>query len=141
LRCYRHYNHCLGLFKQSLTKATVDAIDRDDIMDFQAYLYKLGLSARTVRHKTIIVTSFLKTLGVRGLLGKSDWPSYTEEDPEIYTREELRKFFSACTPDEFLLFQFFLHSGFRDADTWQNRSPEGRRCSSAVAHRAARQRS
>ena len=113
---FSHYNHCLGLFKLSLTKATVDAIDRDDIMDFQAYLYKLGLSARTVRHKTIIVTSFLKTLGVRGLLGKSDWPSYTEEDPEIYTPEELRKFFSACTPDEFLLFQFFLHSGFRDAE-------------------------
>ena len=113
---FSHYNHCLGLFKQSLTKAAVDAIDRDDIMDFQAYLYKLGLSARTVKHKTIIVTSFLKTLGVRGLLGKSDWPSYTEEDPEIYTPEELRKFFSACTPDEFLLFQFFLHSGFRDAE-------------------------
>ena len=113
---FSHYNHCLGLFKQSLTKAAVDAIDRDDIMDFQAYLYKLGLSARTVKHKTIIVTSFLKTLGVRGLLGKSDWPSYTEEDPEIYTPEDLRKFFSACTPDEFLLFQFFLHSGFRDAE-------------------------
>ena len=113
---YRHYSHALDLFKQSLVKATVDAINRDDMMDFQASLYKRGLSARTVKHKTIIVTSFLKTLGVRDLLGKGDWPSYTEEDPEIYTPEELRAFFAACTPEEFLLFQFFLHSGFRDGE-------------------------
>ena len=113
---FRHYSHCLGLFKQSLAKTSMDAIDRDDMMDFQAYLYKLGLSARTVKHKTIIVTQFLKVFGVRGLLNKGDWPTYTEADPTIYTPEELQKFFEVCTPDEFLLFQFFLHSGFRDAE-------------------------
>jgi integrase/recombinase XerD len=113
---FSHYRHCLGLFKQSLTKTTMDAIDRDDMMDFQAYLYKLDLSPRTVKHKTIIVTSFLKVFGVRGLLNKGDWPSYTEDEPEIYTPEELQRFFQACTPGEFLLFQFFLHSGFRDAE-------------------------
>jgi len=113
---FRHYSHTLDLFKKSLAKTTIHAIDRDDLMDFQASLYKLKLSARTVKHKTIIVTSFLKTLGVRDLLGKGDWPSYTEEDPEIYTPEELQKFFSACTSEEFLLFQFFLHSGFRDGE-------------------------
>jgi integrase len=113
---FRHYSHCLGLFKQSLAKASMDAIDRDDMMDFQAYLYKLGLSARTVKHKTIIVTQFLKVFGVRGLLNKGDWPTYTEAEPVIYTPEELQKFFEACTPDEFLLFQFFLHSGFRDTE-------------------------
>ena len=113
---FTHYSHTLTLFKQSLTKATVDAIDRDDMMDFQAFLYKQGLSARTVKHKTVIVKSFLNTVGVRGLMNKGDWPRYTEEDPEIYTPEELKKFFAACTPDEFLLFSFFLHSGFRDGE-------------------------
>jgi integrase len=113
---FRHYSQTLDLFQQSLVKATVDAINRDDMMDFQASLYKLGLSARTVKHKAIIVTSFLKTLGVRDLLGKGDWPSYTEEDPEIYTPEELQRFFAACTPEESLLFRFFLHSGFRDGE-------------------------
>jgi len=46
---FTHYRHSLTLFKQSLTKATVDAIDPDDMMDFQAFLYKQGLSARTVK--------------------------------------------------------------------------------------------
>jgi integrase/recombinase XerD len=113
---FSHYSHCLGLFKQSLTKASIDSIDRDDMMDFQAYLYKLGLSPRTVKHKTVIVMSFLKLNGVGKLLSKGDWPTYTEAEPEIYTPEELQKFFEACTPEEFLLFQFFLHSGFRDAE-------------------------
>ena len=111
-----HYNHALTLFKKSLTKATVDAVDRDDLMDYQEFLYKMGLSARTVKHKTTIVASFLKTVGVQKLLRKGDWPRYTEEDPESYSKEELKKFFQACTPDEYLLFQFFLQSGMRDAE-------------------------
>lgn len=111
-----HYNHALTLFKKSLTKATVDAVDRDDMMDFQEFLYKQGLSARTVKHKTVIVASFLKSFGVQKLLRKGDWPKYTEEDPESYTKEELKKFFQACTPDEYLLFQFFLQSGMRDTE-------------------------
>ena len=84
---FSHYSHCLGLFKQSLTKASIDAIDRDDMMDFQAYLYKLGLSPRTVKHKTVIVMSFLKLNGVGKLLSKGDWPTYTESDPEITFRQ------------------------------------------------------
>jgi integrase len=113
---YSHYNQTLTLFKKSLSKATVDAVDRDDMMDFQEFLYKLGLSARTVKHKTTIVASFLKTFDVPKLLRKGDWPRYTEEDPESYTKEELKKFFLACTPDEYLLFQFYLQSGMRDAE-------------------------
>ena len=113
---YNHYRHSLSLFKKSLSKASVDAIDRDDLMDFQEFLYKQGLSARTVKHKTIIVASFLKSVGVQKLLRKGDWPRYTEEDPESYTPEELKKFFDSCTADEFLLFQFFVQSGMRDAE-------------------------
>jgi integrase/recombinase XerD len=113
---YDHYNQTLTLFKQSLTKATIDAVDRDDMMDFQEFLYKKGLAARTVKHKTTIVASFLKTVGVQKLLRKGDWPRYTEEDPESYTKEELKKFFAVCTPDEYLLFQFFLQSGLRDGE-------------------------
>ncbi|WP_433965968.1 phage integrase SAM-like domain-containing protein [Tunturiibacter gelidiferens] len=67
---FSHYSHCLRLFKQSLTKASIDAIDRDDMMDFQAYLYKLGLSPRTVKHKTVIVMSFLKVNGVGTLFDR-----------------------------------------------------------------------
>jgi integrase/recombinase XerD len=121
---HRHYRHTLDLFKQSLTKGSIEEIDRDDLMDFQEFLYKLDLAPRTVKHKTTIVASFLKTVGVGRLLNKGDWPSYTEEDPESYTQEELTAFFAACTPDEYLLFQFFLHSGFRDTEVRHTQWPD-----------------
>jgi hypothetical protein len=35
---YVHYRHTPDLFKGSLEKATIQSIDRDDLMDFQAYL-------------------------------------------------------------------------------------------------------
>ena len=35
--------------------------------------------------------AFLKANGIRGLAKKNDWPRFTEEEPEIYEREELKK--------------------------------------------------
>jgi hypothetical protein len=40
--------------------------------------------------------AFLKANGIRGLAGKNDWPRYTEEEPEMYEKEELGKLFAAC---------------------------------------------
>jgi integrase len=46
-------------------------------------------------------------------LKKGDWPRTTEKGVEVYEREELEQFFKACNPDERLLFQTFLCTGFR----------------------------
>ena len=46
-----HYRHTLDLFKGSLENATIQSVDRGDLMDFQAYLYKLGMGAGTVKTK------------------------------------------------------------------------------------------
>jgi integrase/recombinase XerD len=60
--------------------------------------------------------SFLKTNGIRGLVGKNDWPWYVADEPEIYEREELSKFFTACKDDERLWFEFFLMTGLREQE-------------------------
>ena len=60
--------------------------------------------------------SFLKAQGIRGLVLKNDWPRYTEEEPEIYEREELEQLFAACDEDEQLWFQFFLTTGMREQE-------------------------
>ena len=44
--------------------------------------------------------TFLKAQGIRGLVGKKDWPRYTEEEPEIYEQAELDKLFAACDSEE-----------------------------------------
>jgi hypothetical protein len=37
---------------------------------------------------------------LRGLVQKNDWPRFTEEEPEVYEKEELEKFFKACEPEK-----------------------------------------
>jgi integrase/recombinase XerD len=51
---------------------------------------------RSVHNKFENVMSFLKAQKVRGLVGKNDWPRYTEEEPEVYERAEPDTWFAAC---------------------------------------------
>jgi integrase len=60
--------------------------------------------------------TFLKAHGIRGLVGKNDWPRYTEEEPEIYEQEELNSLFAACDVEERLWFEFFLMTGMREQE-------------------------
>jgi integrase/recombinase XerD len=60
--------------------------------------------------------SFLKAQGVRGLVGKNDWPRFTEEEPEIYEKQELRKLFAGCDAEEKLWYEFFLMTGEREQE-------------------------
>jgi integrase len=50
------------------------------------------------------------------LVGKNDWPKYVEEEPDIYEKDELRKLFAACDPEEKLWFEFFLKTGVREQE-------------------------
>jgi integrase/recombinase XerD len=113
---YIHYRHTLDLFKRSCKKADIGKIDRDDIMEFQKFLYDQGLGQHTVRNKTIVALSFLNTLKVSGLVSSKDLPEYTPKEIETYGLDELKKFFFVCNEEETVTFQFFLHTGERDQE-------------------------
>jgi integrase/recombinase XerD len=74
------------------------------------------------------VEQMLKTHGRNRLLRRGDWPRYVERIPQAYNPEQLKRFFAACQPHDFLLFQFFLGSGFREKEvqflTWRDISLE-----------------
>ena len=44
------------------------------------------------------------------------WPRFTEEEPEVYEREDLAALFAACDTDERLWFEFFLMTGMREQE-------------------------
>ncbi|HTT21295.1 MAG TPA: hypothetical protein VMG82_20360 [Candidatus Sulfotelmatobacter sp.] len=44
--------------------------------------------------------TFLKANGIRGLVGKKDWPRYIEEEPEMYEQRELTQLFKGCKEEE-----------------------------------------
>jgi integrase/recombinase XerD len=117
------YKISLSYFLDSCSKARVTDIERSDLLEFSAFLRDTHkLQPRTVYNKFESVMSFLKANGIRGLVGKNDWPRYVEDEPEIYEREDLHKFFAACGEEERMWFEFFLMTGLRDQEvmycTW-----------------------
>jgi integrase/recombinase XerD len=122
-KTYLAYRMALEYFLESCTKIRVKDVDRGDLLEFSAFLRDAKkLQPRTVYIKFESVMSFLKTNGIRGLVGKNDWPRYGEDEPEIYEREDLNKFFAACEGNEGLWFEFFLMTGLREQEvmycTW-----------------------
>ena len=111
------YKTALDYFTECCTKATVQEIQRGDLLKFSAFLRdKKKLSPRTVYNKFENVMSFLKTQGIRGLVGKNDWPRFVEEEPEVYEREDLDTLFAACDARERRWFEFFLMTGMREQE-------------------------
>jgi integrase len=111
------YTTALNYFTHSCPKIYLQDIDRTDLLKFCAFLRDEKKQApRSVYNKFENVMTFLKANGIRGLVGKNDWPRYTEEEPEMYKPEELDKLFKACDPGERLWYEFFLMTGMREQE-------------------------
>jgi integrase/recombinase XerD len=111
------YSTALSYFTESCHKLNLEEIDRKDLLKFHAFLRDDKEQApRSCWNKFATVMSFLKAHGIRGLVGKNDWPRFTEEEPEIYDQEELDKLFAKCDPEERLWYEFFLMTGEREQE-------------------------
>jgi len=111
------YSTSLAYFVESCPKLYLEDIARGDLLKFSAFLRdEKGQSPRSIYNKFENVMTFLKAQGIRGLVGKNDWPRYVEEEPEIYEREELNRLFAACYAQERLWYEFFLMTGMREQE-------------------------
>jgi len=116
-KTYAAYSTALAYFVESCHRLNLEEIDRKDLLKFHAFLRDEKEQApRSCWNKFANVQSFLKAQGIRGLVGKNDWPSFTEEEPEIYEQEELDKLFAACDAEERLWYEFFLMTGMREQE-------------------------
>jgi integrase/recombinase XerD len=118
-KTYSAYSTSLEYFLESCPKQFLEDIERKDLLKFSAFLRdEKEQSPRSVANKFENVVSFLKAqkINTRELLQKNDRPSFTEEEPEIYEKEDLDKFFAACDEEERLWFEFFLMTGMREQE-------------------------
>ncbi len=116
-KTYAAYSTALSYFVESCHKLRLEEIERRDLLKFCAFLRDEKEQApRSVYNKFENVMTFLKAQGIRGLVGKNDWPRYTEEEPEIYEQEELDKLFATCGAGERLWYEFFLMTGMREQE-------------------------
>ena len=111
------YSTALNYFLESCRKLHVEDIEREDLLKFSAFLRdEKDQAPRSVYNKFEIVMTFLKAQGIRGLVGKNDWPRFVEEEPEVYEKEELDTLFAKCDGKERLWFEFFLMTGMREQE-------------------------
>ena len=137
------YTTALQYFAESCKATTVADVTRKDMLMFSAFLRDGKMqngkkqSPRSCWNKFSNVMSFLKAQGVHGLMKKGDWPEFTQEEPEVYEREELDKLFAVCDAEEKLWFEFFLMTGFREQEamycTWRDVNTTG--CTVKVSHK------
>lgn len=110
------YTTALDYFLESCKAQHVADIGRSHMLEYAAYLRaEKEQSPRSVYNKFENVMAFLKANRIRGIVGKNDWPRYTEEEPEIY-EEELAKLFKDCDAEERLWYEFFLMTGMREQE-------------------------
>lgn len=111
------YTTALNYFTESCSKLYLEDIERQDLLKFCAFLRDEKEQApRSCWNKFANVMSFLKANGVRGLVKKTDWPRYTEEEPEVYEQDEVDTLLKACDDQERLWFEFFLMTGMREQE-------------------------
>lgn len=111
------YSTALNYFTECCHKLYLHEIERYDLLKFASFLRdEKKQSPRSVYNKFETVMTFLKANGIRGLMGKNDWPRYTEEEPEMFEHEELDKTFKACNAEERLWYEFFLMTGMREQE-------------------------
>jgi len=116
-KTYSAYRTALSYFLESCHKQTLEEITRTDMLAFKTFLrHKKEQSDRSIANKFENVMSFLKQQKIIGLIGKTDWPTFTEEEVETYTQEELDKFFTACTETETVWFEFFYRTAMREQE-------------------------
>jgi integrase/recombinase XerD len=116
-KTYAAYSKSLDYFSKSCTKTYLAEIKRSDMLRYHADLRdQWEQHPRSCWNKFSNVMSFLKAQGIRGLVQKNDWPQYVEEEPEVYEKEELAKFFDACDSQELAWFKFFLMTGMREQE-------------------------
>jgi integrase len=107
------YTCSLNLFLSSTQARHVDEIIKQDLIDFETRMLKMGYEDRTVDNRLGHVVTFLRSHDVKDV---SHHRKYTEKIVKAYRADELKKLFAAANGDEHLLFFFFLCTGAREQE-------------------------
>ena len=111
------YRSALDEFAAASPVTYLDEITRTHLLALEAYIRRKGNSPRTAYNHMVSVGTFLRHFGFGDVLKKRDLRArYTPKVPIAYSPEELRRLFAAASPEDRLLFEFFLGTGFREQE-------------------------
>ena len=103
-------------FHKFAGKNIITQITRLDLLRYRQWLIDRKRSDRTASNKMLRVGQFLRSVKKQkpgeGLVTERDG-KYEEKEPEVYTEDELKKFFEHCNPFQYAVFKTYLMSGLR----------------------------
>jgi len=109
-------------FTGQTKKTFVEEIERQDLLDWIGWMRQQpvpvrihGNHKRTIANRAGHVAIFLKSLGLSGLLKKSDVP-YSKKAVRAHTDAELEWLYGHADPDQRFLLDFGLNTGSRDGE-------------------------
>ncbi|HTR24503.1 MAG TPA: site-specific integrase [Terriglobales bacterium] len=115
-RSYALMKQTLNEFNGWCRKNLVNHITRLDLLKYRQWLIDRKRTERTASNKMLRVGQFLrfvlKQRPGEGLVTERDG-KYEEKEPEVYTDDELKRFFEHCTPFQHAVFKTYLMSGLR----------------------------
>ena len=89
----------LNYFTESCPKMYLHEIERHDLLKFSGFLRdQKKQSPRSVYNKFETVMTFLKANGIRGLVGKNDWPRSRKKSRRFTSRKNSRSCSKPATP-------------------------------------------
>jgi integrase len=120
----KEHRHALEEFQNWFGgRKYVDQITRADLLSFKSYLERTKENSEiTAVWKIIRVNKFYKwALNKKpgdGLVKTTEFKDVLRRKPkvEVYGPEELKKFFAACNPVQFVLFQLYYKCGLRNKE-------------------------
>ena len=104
--------YILNKFAARMTGRLISGVTRHDVLQHMAHLKGTGLSDRTIYNHVVRINALLRSHNKFKILETKYWPRYEEKEVTPYTDRELASLFAAATPEERILFQFFLATGF-----------------------------
>lgn len=121
VRTFRQYRRELEWFRGHCRKRYVAELDRSDAMRLfvegrKEVVDGRPLNQKTINRRIIIMLNAMRSQGAVIEMKKGDWPKTVDKKIEIYQPEELKTFLDACDPEERLVFQVFLCTGFRERE-------------------------
>lgn len=102
------YKRDLAWFREHCGKHLVSRLDRSDVMVLFASGREERLNQKTTNKRVVVMLQAMRGGGADIKLRKGDWPKTADKQVEVYTPDELQKFFAACTDDERVLFSDLL---------------------------------
>ena len=130
----RAYRKSVDQFRESCTKQYMDAIGKQDLIDFMGWLrlqpqrrQRNANPGRTHFNKVNNVIIFLAAFEIRKILKKNEYPKFTGKPVIYFDDQQLKRLFASCmNAEEELTLDFFLQLGVRDGEAAHAEYPDFR---------------